>query len=157
MTARLKGLKGVEPYDIIVLIGSTVLTFIIVFWVMRYGTAQVSDLVLQAPAVMQDSAASYFSSICSYPGNITVVQEIRRPFSMRVIYNNTHVQARPAAEKYYFSDMERGGYLQVGIEPPIAWVNCGKQVVPKAVPFNERVHKEVLFNQTLGDMGVKVR
>ena len=150
-------MKGIKPYDIIMLVGSMILTFIIVYWVMRYGTAQVSDLILETPSVLQDSAASYFSSICSFSGNITVTQEIARPYTMRVIYNSTHVQVRPAKEKYYFSEVERTGFMRVGTAPPIAWVGCGLRITPRGVSFDEKVHKDVLFNQTAGDIAVRVK
>jgi hypothetical protein len=144
-------------YDVIILVGAIILIAIIVFWSVQYGAALVSDAMLESPTVVQSGLASDMSIACTYPGNVTVEWMIAQPYTMTLRYNNTHIQAVPAKSKYYYSDVERGGYLGFGIKPPLPWVGCGLDIVPRGVPFDEKKHKEIVLSKQADDLRLAVK
>jgi hypothetical protein len=155
MKSSMKGTTMV--YDIIVLVGAILLIAIIVFWSVNYGAALVSDAMLQSPTIIQAGLASDMAIACGWPGNISVDWDMPQPYTMTVRYNATQVQAVPSKSKYYYSDVERGGYIGFGIKPALPWVSCGLDVVPRGVPFDETKHRTIVLSKQADDLRIMVR
>jgi len=149
-------MKGTMLYDVIIMIGTVLIIALMIMWAVRYGSALVSDAMLQSPSVVQAALASDLSIACGTTSNITVDWSIPQPYTMTIRYNQTHVQVKPAKSKYYYSEVERGGYLGYGMKPPIAWVGCGLDVVERGVPFDELKHREIILSKFAEDLRVRV-
>lgn len=149
-------MKGTMLYDVIVMIGAVLIVALLILWAVQYGSGLVSDAMLQSPSVVQAAIASDLSIACGTTGNLTVDWAIPQPYTMTIRYNMTHVQVRPSKSKYYYSEVERGGFLGYGIRPAIAWVGCGLNVVERGVPFDETKNKEIVLDKEDGDMRIRV-
>lgn len=149
-------MRGTMLYDVIIMIGAVLIVALLILWAVQYGSGLVSDAMLQSPSVVQAALSSDLSIACGTTGNITIDWKIPQPYTMTIRYNATHVQVRPARNKYYYSDVERGGYLGYGIEPPIVWAGCGLNVIERGVPFDETKNKEVILVKEGDDMRVRV-
>ena len=148
---------GTQTYDLVVMIGVVILIAIIIFWAVRYGAAIVSDIMLEAPIVLESSFASYASGACAVDEGMFVSHGLTKAYPLYAFMNSTHVQIKPAEKKYYpYSEIERGGYLGFGIKPALLFVGCGIDVVRKNVLFNENLHKSITLNKTSEDMRIGV-
>lgn len=147
-----------QTYDIMVLLGVIILIAVIIFWSVRYGAAVVSDIMLEAPIVLQSSFASYGSAMCGVDGDAYVSHGLVKQYPLYAFMNASHVQIRPAEKRYYpYADTERGGYIGFGIRPALPFVNCRIDVIRKNVRFNQNVHKGITLNKTEGRMQIGVK
>lgn len=138
-----------QTYDLIIMLGVVLLVAIIIFWSVQYGAAIVSDLMLEAPLVLQSSFTSYASGACAVDGNMYITHKITKGYPLYAFMNTTHVQMKPADKKYYpYTDVERGGYMGFGIRPALPFINCGIDVVRKNVLFNPNVNHEITLDKT---------
>jgi len=138
-----------QTYDLLVMLGVVFLIFIVIIWAVRYGAAIVSDIMLESPIVIQNSFASYASTLCAVDGNASVSHTIVKRYPLYAFMNSTHVQIKPAEKKFYpYTDVERGGFLGFGVRPASPFINCGIEVIRKNVRFNQAVHKAITLNKT---------
>ena len=145
-----------QTYDIVIMVGIVILVGIIIFWTVRYGSAVVSDLMMDAPVVLQSSFASYASAACA--GDILVEHDITTRYPFYAFLNASHVKVTPTESKSRpFGSGERGGYVVFATMPAMPFVNCGLDVIKRNVQFNENVNRFVTLNRTENAMQIGVR
>jgi|GEM_PF-4841862 len=144
-----------QTYDLIILLGVVMLIAVIIYWSAQYGAGMVSDLMDEAPAVLQASFASYPASLCGVDGDVFLNHRLIQRSPMYVAMNSTHVQIKSAGTIY--GNTERSGYVRYGDRPALPFVNCLFDVVKKNVRFNENLHHSITLNKTGSTLVIGVR
>jgi hypothetical protein len=145
-----------QTYDIIVLLAVVLLVAVIIFWSVQYGAGMVSDIMQEAPAVVQSSFASYASLACSVDGKMIIEHGLAQKYPLYAFMNSTHVQITSTG-KSFTGETERGGSVSFSNRAALPFISCGMDVVRKNVRFNENVNHYITINSTGESMQIGVR